>query len=712
MYVLQVGIGKYQYTPTWAQLRGAVNDVVETRKLLESERFGIPSSHIVTLTDAQGTKQQIFDKFRAHLIANAKSHYEKTKTKDAVVLFQFSGHGSQTPDADGDEKDDGKDETLVTVDSQDAAGKNFDITDDEIFALTAELRRWTDNIVYIFDSCHSGSGTRNAEDVRRLPERKSVPVAVAGVGTATRSGISKADDGDSNVLPPGDDYIVITAARASELASEKECFEECGQTSDPVVYGNLTYYLVDELKNARSDTSYRELMENVTRRVTAAKSTQTPQIEGDKARMVFGSLAKREDPFVQVAEVGARTAQAKKSVKIRAGGMQGVAARTVVAFYDRSVSRFDEAEPIATGLVVAVSPSESTVEVTNPKRDIKVEDKASIVTADLGSLKLDLLLDADAAKLTAAQKRILDGARQMLAADSDPTTRNVNVVSPQLAAAGRWDIAILRDKFSAVSPKMGGEVTCSVAGRSGQDPQPKTAGDAEVFYIAGKDYVPLYGFCLDATNSSETAAAERIRDVALHLAHIRSVKSITNRRSALRGMVKVKPIRLTGEFGCDEKTSRFTYGTATPLTPDPKTGYHPLSIGDVVWLEVTNNSPRDLYLTLINLATDGSIELSSPRKIDGEQDGIMIPRNGGKRILMSDQCREVGGQMETGAFLLTGPNGLETFKLIASVKPTRHDDFIYLERPALATRNNRASLVSLDDWTTVETILQISATGK
>jgi hypothetical protein len=199
---LQVGIGKYLHSPTWATLRGAVNDVVEMRRVLESDRYNVPSANIVTLTDEQGTKTKIFEAFQTHLIAKAREHFEKTKRRDAVVMFEFSGHGSQVPDVDGDEQDH-IDETLVTYDSEDAPGKNFDITDDEIFALTSELRRYTDNIVYIFDSCHSGSGTRDAEDVRRLPERKTVPVQVLGVGATTRSGTVKPkDDPDTGVLPP------------------------------------------------------------------------------------------------------------------------------------------------------------------------------------------------------------------------------------------------------------------------------------------------------------------------------------------------------------------------------------------------------------------------------------------------------------------------------------------------------------------------------
>ncbi len=715
MFVLQVGIGKYKHAPIWTELRGAVTDVLEMRKVLEGERYGIPPENIVTLTDAQGTKELIFENFQTHLIAKAREYNKKTKNRDAVVLFQFSGHGSQAPDMDHDEKDDDKDETLVTVNSEDAPGKNFDITDDEIYALTGKLRQWTDNIVYIFDSCHSGSGTRDAQDVRRLPARNSVPVAVAGIGVTTRSGEMKPEDSGSGVLPPGNDYIVITAARANELASQKNCFEECGDARKPVVYGNLTFYLIDELKNARSDTSYRELMENVTRRVVSQKPTQTPQIEGDKSRFVFGSLGRTEDNFIRVSEGETKKPNGMRSVKIRAGAMQGVTAGTVVSFYDKTVTRFDGAEKISSGIVTAVTPSESTVALAVTKREITLDDKSVVVAPDLGSLRLKVTLDVDSAKLNAQQQRVMSGARTYLKVvpPDKVEPREVELVEAGIAAAARWDVAVLKDKFAIVAPKIAGGASapCEVAGRKSDDQAPKTSPDADVFYVAGKDFVPMFGFCMDANASNEAAAAERIRDVIVHLAHLKSVNAIANPRSVLRGKVTVTPVRLTGDFACDASTSRLTYGTSTVVQPEAKTGHYDFAVGDVVWFEVTNNSTRDLYLTLLDMGTDGSVKLHSPRSLAGEQDGLVVAKNGGKRILMGDDCRMLDQGFEAGAFQLSAPTGLETFKLIVSVKPTRRDEFLFLARPAITSRGARASLISLDDWTTVETVLRISDTS-
>ena len=167
MFVLQVGISEYKYH---RKLSG-VTDVLAMHELLTGGAYKIPRENIRTLCDdgavkecdGAATKDNIVREFETHLIKNAREYFKKTG-KQAIVVFEFSGHGSQVPDLDGDERDDHLDETLVTVDSQDAPGKNFDITDDEIYLLNSRLAPYTNNVIYILDSCTSGSGTRGAAD--------------------------------------------------------------------------------------------------------------------------------------------------------------------------------------------------------------------------------------------------------------------------------------------------------------------------------------------------------------------------------------------------------------------------------------------------------------------------------------------------------------------------------------------------------------------
>ncbi|CAN5553929.1 hypothetical protein BH10ACI2_BH10ACI2_08590 [soil metagenome] len=729
MFVLQVGISKYLNAPKWAQLSGPVNDVVKMREVLEGERYRVPSANIVTLIDAQGTKATIFDKYRNHLIAKVRDYFEKTKKRDAVALFQFSGHGSQVPDIDGDEKDDHLDETLVTYDSQDVKGKNFDITDDEIFALTGELKQYTDNIVYILDTCHSGSGTRDAaEQVRRLPVRNTVPEPVGGVGVSNLTRGDKADD-DSNggMLPPGVDYIVISAAAPDETAKEKQCFEECGATERPVVYGYLTYYLVDELKNARSDTSYRELMENVTRRVSSDKLTQTPQLEGDKRRFVFGGLGSTEDNYVRIAEVGAKQANGLKTVKIKAGALQGVSAGTIVSFYDGKETRFDTAEKISSGTVSVVTPGESTVQIVSAPRDLTLDDKAVIVAPDLASSRLKVNLEVDTAKFTPNDTQVISKIRKSLnpLAPQTREPRGVDIVNTRATdvKATRWDVAVLKDKFSNVAAKMPASSDPSfychnpeIAESDSDYKQANLAAsrslkpDRDVFYLAGKDFVPLYRFCVEtsfADQASRDRAASRIESALVQLVRLKAINSISNAQSGLKGKVTVRPVRLIGPYSCEN--GKFKAERYESIAINETTGRYYSVPGEVYWFEITNRSPRDLYLTLLNLGSDGSVKLYSPRTVFEEKDGVTVAKNGGTRVLMSESCRvdEKGNFTEAGPFRSAGPSGLDKFKVIATVDRTTRDDFAYLEMPSMTRKGSTSALVGASDWTTVDVIFNI-----
>ena len=702
MYVLQVGIGKYLDAPKWTDLRGSINDVVEMRKVLESGRFDVPASNIVTLTNEQGTKQRIFTAFQDNLIANAKKYFESTKKRDAVVLFQYSGHGSQAPDADGDETDK-LDETLVTYDSQDVKGKNFDITDDEIFALTSELNKYTDNIVYIFDSCHSGSGTRNAEDARRLPARTTIPEPVEIPGFATRSGNPK-DGSNTSIMPPGDDYIVISAAQAEQIATQKYCFEECGSDKEPVVFGLLTYYLIDELKNARSDTSYRELMENVSRKVEADRPSQVPLIEGDERRAVFGSLGKSEDAFVPIISADSTT------IRIRAGAIQGVAPGSIVSIYDRAVSKFDSAEKVATGSVISVTATEATARLSDPKRTLTTNDKAVLASPDLGTSRTKVMLDGSAETPVTAAIREAFAPKQSIR-----DARGVDILAdgPTSRQTGRWNIAVLKDKYSKVFPRyreMGKAPSC------GNDDGTVSA-ESDVYYLAGQNYLPLFDFCVQASPSEQGENAVRIIRALTHVAKYRSIQQIQNRRSRLAGKVVVRPIKLSTNSGTFDGRTNCLEGKFTvdkyERVAAAANGKFPFGAGEVFWFEVTNNSPFDVFVAMLNLQSDGSIKVRFPRNIDEEKNGVLIPKNGGKRAVNSDRCRTNadGEFIETGAFRTSREPETDAFKFLVTTSQLRWEDLAYLEMDSL-TRNGNSSLATINEWIAIDLAFEVGGPPK
>jgi Caspase domain/Domain of unknown function (DUF4384) len=158
---LLVGINEYQNGIS--RLEGCVYDV-QLQKHLLTHRFGFdPEKDIVTLTDAQATRQNILTAFKQHLIDQAKP--------GDIVVFHFSGHGSRVIDPDKDHKS-GLNSTLVPVDSSLPPGYSDrgvvpDIMGHTLFLLMYALK--TDNVTFILDCCHSGGAKRGNFLVRTRP---------------------------------------------------------------------------------------------------------------------------------------------------------------------------------------------------------------------------------------------------------------------------------------------------------------------------------------------------------------------------------------------------------------------------------------------------------------------------------------------------------------------------------------------------------------
>lgn len=158
---LLVGINAYDQTYAWPSLNGCTNDVRMQQELL-IHRFGFNPQDILVITDQQATRQGIIDAFQNHLIAQASA--------GDVVVFHYSGHGSQIIDPNPYREDNRFNSTLVPIDSplpndyQRVGGTVNDIMGKDLFMLMSLLK--TDAVTAILDSCHSGGGRRGAVTVR------------------------------------------------------------------------------------------------------------------------------------------------------------------------------------------------------------------------------------------------------------------------------------------------------------------------------------------------------------------------------------------------------------------------------------------------------------------------------------------------------------------------------------------------------------------
>ena len=155
---LLVGINNYVKQP----LEGCLNDLDLQRHLL-IHRFGFNPKDIYILSNEKATRGGILTAFEEYLIKQAKP--------GDVVVYHYSGHGSQILDPHPIVVEPGKSEglagTFVPVDGNlpddypNMGGEVTDITGHTLFLLMSALK--TENVTAVLDSCFSGGATREVK---------------------------------------------------------------------------------------------------------------------------------------------------------------------------------------------------------------------------------------------------------------------------------------------------------------------------------------------------------------------------------------------------------------------------------------------------------------------------------------------------------------------------------------------------------------------
>lgn len=685
---LVVGVNEYEHV---TKLQAPVQDVADMRDVL-MKKFCFPAGNIKVLTDKEANHDRILSEFRSHLTARAKAYAEgggRAKTDEgAVVLFYYSGHGSQVKDEeDGDETDDHLDETLVTVDSHGRDDKNFSVTDDEIYELSRELGAYTSNVTFIFDSCFSGSVTRGGESdddevpVKKVPtDTRKQPVRRVGPGS------KPPDERDAGLMPQDKNYVLITAARSDELAGER-------------IRGRrnsiMTHHLIRALEHATPETSYWQLWNELQRDVTSDKKTQHPQIEGDLTRSLFAGAASREDVFL------AAEAEGAQAVTISAGAAHGVRKGALVALYRPEAKRItDLSNQLGTATITSVD--ETTATASLDQRFIVPKGaRATIISPNFGSEKVRVRLDlGPAVRLTKDERETLARLSERL--------RNHAMLEAAPGPGGRpprWHVAVLRGKFgelfkdeSELAPPQKGEPPCPIPAR-----------DAEVFYIAVEAGKPIYGFFVQPTCQLRV---EKILNALQKFAAQHDLRALGNDAWPRGEGLKISVRRVRGKFidalgygGSGSESVRLLRHQAA----------YTFMLNELLFFEVTNETDKELYVTVLALRTDGGIEILFPAGLNP------------KPIVRGEPAvtTSTGHYYET-----TSPPGYETIKVIATTKPA---DFRFLEtngvtREGGTARKKRsevswllaramgkqkeadADLPELGTWTTAE--IQLSVGGR
>lgn len=335
---LIIGIDQYSNYEEQYQLRGCINDAKLMKQVLV-DHFNFKESDIIELHNAAASRKGILDAM--------ESLVERTAHND-IVVFHFSGHGSQRKSADTDEGT-GMNSTICTADSgyMDPY-PNLDIIDNEINDWLVRLTSKTRNVSLTFDCCHSGTITRDALGARaRGIPADTRSLASMGIDKTTLPSTPRKTDNDKKSngwLSLNNSYVVLSGCRDDEYSYE---FEGEGG-GEPIRNGALTHFLSNALLNAKPGSTYRDVFEVARHGVNTKFRQQHPQIEGAQDREIFGINEIEPLRFILVDSI------AGEKVTLKGGAAHGLCVNSLWTAYPAGTKQTEGAAALATIEITSV----------------------------------------------------------------------------------------------------------------------------------------------------------------------------------------------------------------------------------------------------------------------------------------------------------------------------------------------------------------------
>ena len=260
-------VGLNRYPDPENTLKGCINDVRQVSGLLYS-RFGFAADGSTRLlTDARATTAAIVD--RLHWLLDG------ARAGD-VLVFHYSGHGSQVPDRHGDEHDDGLDEIICPYDLD----WDDPFTDDDLYAIVKDLPAGV-NLTVVLDCCHSGTGLREAAG----PASRARSRCIGAPPTLSRPRLAELALRRFGSRAAQRGAILIAGCRSNQVSADAYI--------DGDYHGALTYFLCKAIEASQGGLTYRDLIDRVRRALRENQFEQVPQLEGPAALLrgqVLGPL--------------------------------------------------------------------------------------------------------------------------------------------------------------------------------------------------------------------------------------------------------------------------------------------------------------------------------------------------------------------------------------------------------------------------------------
>ena len=295
-YGLFIGINAYKGNA----LKGAVNDAKNLRNLMTTS-FGFATADTALLLDEAATRAAIIDGIRAYAV--------KAKAGD-LFLVSYSGHGTLFPDRYSEEVDEtrdifvdlwiGNDHLVIPKGRYDSAicpidmnsttsGKPWDnlILDDELYVLFADFVAKGAKVVFISDSCHSGTISKGEKTAVEARPKFMSPNGIFG----------GKEFGDIKFREPGfqrnvssmtmnGTYLALSGSQDNEVSWDASI----GGVSQGL-FTNTLIKTISTRGAAAKTLSYSGLMNLVSGAVAQQTQTTFPTKQTPQISLVFGDSA-------------------------------------------------------------------------------------------------------------------------------------------------------------------------------------------------------------------------------------------------------------------------------------------------------------------------------------------------------------------------------------------------------------------------------------
>ncbi len=612
-HALLIGINEYKYLSAKSQLKGCVNDA----RLMESvlvEQFGFERKNIRMLTDGQATRDGI--------LAGLEGLTNSVVEDDIAVVF-YAGHGSEIKDLEGDEAD-GYDSTVMPHDAvrppKDAKNPppNVDITDDEINIWLQGICAKTANVTLIFDCCHSGTISRDdlGFQARQVDadERSAETLGRVPVGLATRG---TASAGCSGWLPTSHRYVLIAGCRDIETAKK---YKPSGTN---IKHGIMTYFLCEELRRAKSGSTYRDVFERAKARVVGRIPDQHPQMEGTGDREIFGIHDITPMKYLLVSE------RSGSSVSIAGGSMQFVLPGSEWTIY----------------------PSGTKSESDTPIGRIRIENVSA--TSSKGVVVEE---SSDGAIVSGCRATVEDGAAglqrlRVLVAENDDFDDAISELRAELADSGLLELVDEGETFDlcifAIDRRTDDGVEKTPVGHIKHLDAPSWV----TVDPTGRVSLPIHPIASGRTVEAMLANAERV-------AKYRRVLDLSpGADDPLRGKIEATLKRKDAN------------GEWQAVLPDPADGAISFVDGEPLRLDLTNHHNEYLHVYVLSLSMVYEIGSLYPFPAGAEEPlkpGHTLPDVRKRLEWGIDEAYPFGADPADPV----GMSGTDVIKVIASVEPT------------------------------------------